>query len=429
MATERILPQETMQTATQRLPNRWIIAVAAVVMQICLGSTYAWSVFVKPLTASEPWSLTQVSATFSIAVLFLGCGCVIGGWWQDRKGPRIVSTVAGILYGTGFLISAWSVSHHTLLGIYFGYGLFSGLGMGMGYICPVAAITKWFPDRRGLMTGAAVMGFGAGALVMSPIAARIIISSGVATAFVTFGIAYLILVVLAAQFYINPPHGWRPQGWEPRSAVSKAATKIDYTPAIAFKTWRFWLLFLMLSLNTSAGIMILSQASPLAQQQTGVTVIVASTIVGILAVFNATGRVFWAWISDLIGRAQVYFLLFTIQVFLFFTLPHLHDVTLFTIAVCAIALCYGGGFGVMPSFTADYFGSRYVGGIYGWILLGWGFAAVPSPLFIAYLRETTGTYEYAILTLGFVMAISMAFPILAKRAAARVAAREALARA
>lgn len=198
---------------------------------------------------------------------------------------------------------------------------------------------------------------------------------------------------------------------------------------MAFKTWRFWLLFLMLSLNTSAGIMILSQASPLAQQQTGVTVIVASTIVGILAVFNATGRVFWAWVSDLIGRAQVYFLLFTIQVFLFFTLPYLHDVTLFTIAVCAIALCYGGGFGVMPSFTADYFGSKYVGGIYGWILLGWGFAAVPSPLFIAYLRQTTGTYEYAILTLGGVMAISMVFPILAKRAAARVAAREALAQA
>ena len=290
-----------------RPPNRWTIAIAAVIMQVCLGSVYAWSVFTKPLMALEPWTLTQVSATFTMAIACLGIGTVIGGVWQDRVGPRIVSTAAGACYGTGFLIAAWATTLHSLPGIYIGYGLFCGLGMGMGYICPVATITKWFPDKRGLMTGAAVMGFGAGALVMSPIAARLIIAIGVPTTFVTFGVVYLVLIVIAAQFYVDPPHGWRPDGWEPRTAVSKAACESDYTVKEALQTGRFWLLWVMISLNTSAGIAIMSQASPLAQQQTGVSVVEASTIVGIISIFNAAGRVFWAWVSDFIGRWQVYF--------------------------------------------------------------------------------------------------------------------------
>jgi OFA family oxalate/formate antiporter-like MFS transporter len=389
-------------------------------MQICLGSVYCWSLFVKPLTEGGHWRLTPVSATFTIAMAFLGIGTAIGGWWQDRKGPRIVSTVAGAMYGSGFLVAAWGASSHSLATIYVGYGLLCGLGMGMGYICPVATMTKWFPDRRGLMTGAAVMGFGAGALVMSPIAARLIISVGVPATFVTFGVVYLVLVVAAAQFYKDPPPGWRPENWEP-TAVSKAAVNIDYTPGQAVKTLRFWLLWLMLSLNTSAGIMILSQASPLAQQQANMTVIEAGMIVGIVSIFNATGRVFWAWISDLIGRSQTYFLLFAIQVFLFFGLPSIHQAALFTIMVCAIALCYGGGFGVMPSYTADFFGSKNVGGIYGWILLGWGLAVIPSPLIIAHVRETTGTYEYAIFAIGFVMLVALIFPLLGRRNAKRLA--------
>lgn len=407
-----------------RLPSRWLIAVAAVVMQVCLGSVYAWSVFTKPLMAlsGQAWSLTQVSATFTVAMVFLGIGTVIGGWWQDLKGPRVVSTVAGVLYGSGFAIAALGAQLQSLPLIYTGYGLFSGLGMGMGYICPVATITKWFPDRRGLMTGAAVMGFGAGALVMSPIAARMIISRGVPLTFLVFGVAYLILVVTAAQFYIDPPHGWRPEGWQPTTAVSKTASMVHLSARQAMKTGPFWLLWLMLSLNTSAGIMIMSQASPLAQQQAGLSVVEASTIVGLISVFNALGRVFWAWVSDYLGRAEVYFVLFAMQVFLFFGLPGIHRELLFTLVVCTIALCYGGGFGVMPSFTADLFGSKYVGGIYGWILMGWGFAAIPSPLLIAHIRETTGTYEYAIFVIGFVMLISLVFPILARRVVKRRAA-------
>jgi len=401
--------------ATDRLPNRWGIAVAAVIMQICLGAVYGWSVFVKPLIGVEHWTLTQVSLNFTLAIVFLGVGTVIGGLWQDRVGPRRVATVAGVLYGVGYMVASLAASNHSLAGIYFGYGVLSGLGMGMGYICPVATLIKWFPDRRGLMTGVAVCGYGAGALVMSPIAAREIVAKGVPPTFLTLGIAYLILVVITAQFYRNPPQGWRPEGWEPRTAVSRAATTYDFTVKEAMSRWQFWLLWVMLFLNVSAGIMIISQASPMAQQLVGLTPVAAAGIVGVISIFNGLGRVFWAAVSDFIGRARVYFLLYLIQVGVFFALPHLHTAALFTTAVALVGLCYGGGFGTMPSFTADFFGAKYMGGIYGWILLAWGAAAIPSPILIARVRQTTGTYQTAIMIIAVVMLCSLVLPLIARR--------------
>ncbi len=405
------------EVRNRRLPNRWLIAVAAVIMQICLGAVYGWSVFVHPLMDLGHWTLTQVSLTFTLAIAFLGVGTVIGGLWLDRVGPRLVASVAGLLYGAGFLITTWAVNHGSLSWIYWGYGVMSGIGMGMGYICPVATITKWFPDRRGLMTGIAVMGYGAGALVMSPIAARRILAVGVAQTFFEFGIAYLIVVVLTAQTYVNPPEGWRPAGWEPRTAVSRAASTRDYTVSEAMKTWRFWLLWIMLFLSVSAGIMIISQASPMAQQIVGISAVAASGIVGVISIFNAIGRVFWAWVSDYFGRANTYLTIYVIYAVMFFLLPHATAESAFTIIVAVIGLCYGGGFGVMPSFTADFFGARYMGGIYGWILLAWGAGAIPSPILIAQVRQNTGVYRPAIYTIAVVMLIALIFPILAKRGA------------
>jgi len=401
--------------SSRSLPNRWLIAVAAVIMQICLGAVYGWSVFVKPLVAGEHWTLTQVSLNFTIALAFLGVGTVIGGLWMDRVGPRMVATVAGVLYGIGYIVASMGVKNHSLLGLYIGYGVLSGVGMGMGYICPVATITKWFPDLRGLMTGVAVAGYGAGALIMSPIAAKLILSRGIPYTFLGMGVVYGVLVILTAQAYANPPEGWRPAGWQPTSAVSKSATTETFTVAQAMRTWQFWLLFAMLFLNTSAGIMIISQASPMAQQIVGLTAVSAAGIVGLISIFNAAGRVFWAWMSDLIGRAPVYFLLFAIQAVIFFALPHLTTRALFATAVAVVGLCYGGGFGTMPSFTADFFGAKYMGGIYGWVLLAWGAAAIPSPLMIAHIRQTTGQYGQAIYVIGVVMLISLALPILARK--------------
>ena len=401
--------------ATDRLANRWGIAVAAVLMQLCLGAVYGWSVFVKPLISTEHWTLTRVALTFTLSVLFLGAGTIIGGLWQDRVGPRRVATVAGILYGAGYMVAAFAAAHHSLGGLYLGYGVLAGIGMGMGYICPVATLVKWFPDRRGLMTGVAVCGYGAGALVMSPLAAREILAYGVPATFLTLGIVYLVVVVLTAQFYQNPPQGWRPEGWEPRSAVSKAASTYDFTVKEAMSTPQFWLLWFMLFLNVSAGIMVISQASPMAQQLVGLTPVTAAGIVGVISIFNGLGRVFWAAVSDFLGRARVYFLLYLIQVGVFFALPHLHTAALFTAAVATVGLCYGGGFGTMPSFTADFFGAKYMGGIYGWILLAWGAGAVPSPILIARVRQTTGMYQPAIHVIAIVMVCSLVLPLLARR--------------
>ncbi|MGZ4814235.1 MAG: L-lactate MFS transporter [Terriglobales bacterium] len=401
--------------AQDRLPNRWLIAVAAVVMQICLGAAYGWSIFVKPLVAAHHWTLTQVSLNFTLAIAFLGVGTVIGGLWLDRVGPRKVATVGGILYGFGYILAGFAARSGTLYGMYASYGALAGLGMGMGYITPVATLVKWFPERRGLMTGVAVAGYGAGALIFSPIAARLIQTSGIPATFWIFGVVYLILVVAAAQFYQNPPEDWAPAGWVPTSAVAKAATTANFTVREAMETWQFWLLLVMLFLNVSAGIMIISQASPIAQQLAGMTPLAAAGMVGLISIFNGLGRVFWAWVSDLIGRANVFFLLYAIQAVIFFLLPRVHNLTAFSAMFAIIGLCYGGGFGTMPSFTADFFGPKYMGGIYGWILLAWGLGAIPSPILIAHVRQSTGTYTPAIHLIAIVMLCSLILPILARK--------------
>ncbi|HTS77495.1 MAG TPA: OFA family MFS transporter [Bryobacteraceae bacterium] len=408
-----------MPVAEEKLPNRWVMALAALVSQLCYGSVPAWSVFTKPLMAGEGWSLMRVSTAFMIAMTVLGIGSYIGGSWQDRAGPRRVASVAGLLYGLGFLIAALGATLHSLIIIYIGLGLFCGLGMGMGYICPIALMAKWFPDHRATMTGAAVMGFGGGAFIFSPIAARLIVATGIAPTFVAFGIGYGLLVLGCARLYRDPPEGWAPAGWQYPAHLK--AVQIDFTARQALGTLRFWLLASMLSINTLAGNMILSQASPLTQQQTSLDAIGASTIVGMLSIFNALGRVFWARLSDTLGRAETYFTLFAIQVFIFFALPSVHGVTLYTVLMCTLFLCYGGGFGLTPSFTADLFGVRNVGGIFGWIMLVWGFAIIPSPILIARVREATGNYDVSLYAIGVLMVIALALPILARREIRKVA--------
>ena len=397
--------------ADTQLPNRWGIAGSAIIMQICLGAVYAWSVFVKPLVALEHWTLTQVSLSFTINVFFIGVGTVIGGLWMDSAGPRKVATVGGIIYGLGYALSSYAAAHQSLPLLYLCYGVLAGTGGGMGYICPVATVAKWFPDKRGVMTGLAVTGYGAGALLMGPIAAREIVSAGVPRTFLFFGVAYLVGVVATAQFYANPPAGWKPAGWVPTTAVAKAAGTYDYTVKEASATWQMWTLWLLLFLCVSAGIMIISQESPIAQQQAHMTPVAAGTMVGLLGIFNAFGRFFWAWVSDYVGRARVYFLLYLIFAVIYFVLPRINSETSLYIALAGILLCYGGAFGVMPSFTADYFGAKYMGGIYGWILLAWGVGGVVSPM-IAHLRQSTGQYITAFHIILGVMLVSLVLPLL-----------------
>jgi len=401
--------------AADRIRNRWGIAVAAVIVQICLGAVYGWSVFKKPLMSAEHWTETSVQLNFTLAIVFLGLGTIIGGLWQDKVGPRKVLSTAGILYGLGYIVAGIAATQHSLTGMYLGYGVLSGVGMGMGYICPVATLVKWFPDMRGLMTGVAVCGYGFGALIMSPFSAWEIIHYGTPATFWTLGAAYLVVVFLAGQFFANPPQGWRPEAWEPRTSVSKAASTYDFTVGEAMSTWQFYLLFLMLFLNVSAGIMVISQASPMAQEMTGMTVLRAASMVGLISIFNGLGRVFWAWVSDHVGRSRVYFMLYLIQMLIFFMLPRIHSWTLFSIAFATIGLCYGGGFGTMPSFTADFFGAKFMGGIYGIILLAWGLAAVPTPIMIARVHQNIGQYAPAIKVISIVMLCSLVLPLIARR--------------
>jgi OFA family oxalate/formate antiporter-like MFS transporter len=298
--------------------------------------------------------------------------------------------------------------------LYLTYGVIGGVGLGFAYIVPIFVLVKWFPDRRGLMAGIAVGGFGAGGLITAPIATRLIQSVGVLRTFAYLGIAFLIISVASAWFMQNPAAGWKPAGWQPdqKQQVKKSAS--DFTLGGALKTWQWWALWLLLFLNTSAGISIISQEAPLFQELAKITAIVAAGMIGIVSIGNALGRVFWAWASDLLGRRATFAVMFIVQIGLFWILPDLHSATGVTVLVFLILMCYGGGFGTMPAFVADYFGSANVGSIYGLILTAWGFASAFGPLLIAYMRQLSGTYASGLHVIAVVMAVSVILPLLVR---------------
>jgi OFA family oxalate/formate antiporter-like MFS transporter len=389
--------------------NRWGIALAGVVMQIALGAVYAWSVFRAPLAKQFGWSIPEVTLTFTISIFVLGIAAFFGGLWLNRKGPRIVALTGGFLYGAGVFLA--SFSDHKLWWLYLSYGVIGGIGLGLSYIVPVAVLVKWFPDRRGLITGVAVGGFGAGALITAPVATRLIQAVGVLQTFAYLGVAYLILTVLSALFMQNPPDGWRPPGWSPTAAQASNRSAKDYSLGEALRTPQWWGLWLLLFLNTSAGISIISQESPLFQELAGASAVVAAGMVGIASIGNAFGRVFWAWASDFVTRRGTFLAMFLLQVLLFWIFPNSHTVSLLTVITFLVLMCYGGGFGTMPAFTADYFGSKNVGPIYGLMLTAWGFASAFGPLLIAYMRQASGSYHGALHTIAGVMAISLLLPI------------------
>src|SRR5882672_10129662 len=360
------------------MTNRWAIAVAGVLLQVALGAVYAWSVFRAPLTQEFGWSISEVTLTFTISIFVLGIAAFCGGLWLNRVGPRVVAITGGFLYGLGVFLA--SFSDHKLWWLYLSYGVIGGIGLGFSYIVPVAVLVKWFPDRRGLITGIAVGGFGAGALVTAPVATRLIQSVGVLQTFAYLGIAFLIITVAAGYFMQNPPAGWKPKGWAPTSSQASQRSARDYTLGEALRTWQWWALWLLLFLNTSAGISIISQESPLFQELGRVSAVAAASMVGVVSIGNALGRVFWAWASDSITRRATFVVMFRAQVVLFWALPSINSPAVLTVVAFVILMCYGGGFGTMPAFAADYFGSKNVGPIYGLMLTAWGFASAFGPL-------------------------------------------------
>ncbi len=401
-----------------RTNNRWVIAIAGVFLQIALGAVYAWSVFRVPLSKQFGWSISEVTLTFTISIFVLGFAAFFGGLWLNRKGPRIVALTGGALYGLGVFLASFS---HSLSWLYLSYGVIGGVGLGLGYIVPVAVLVKWFPDRRGLITGIAVGGFGAGALITAPVATRLIQSVGVLSTFAYLGVAYLIVTIISGSFMQNPPDGWKPEGWSPTAegwspTASQTSQRAghDFVLSEALKTWQWYALWLLLFLNTCAGISVISQEAPIFQELTGASAIVAAGMVGLASIGNAVGRVFWAWVSDLITRRATFAVMFILQVLLFWFLPSIATVSLMTIVTFVVLMCYGGGFGTMPAFAADYFGPKNVGPIYGLMLTAWSFASAVGPLFIAHMRETAGSYGGALHIVAGVMAVSILLPILVR---------------
>lgn len=390
--------------------NRWVIAVAGVLLQMALGAVYAWSVFRAPLVKQFHWSIEEVTLTFTISIFVLSVACFFGGLWLNKKGPRVVALTGGFLYGLGVFLASFSANK--LWWLYLSYGVIGGIGVGFSYIVPIAVLVKWFPDRRGLITGIAVGGFGAGALVTAPVATRLIQSVGVLQTFADLGIAYLVISMATGFFMQNPPDGWKPAGWTPSATQSSQRASADYTLGGALKTWQWWALWSLLFLNTSAGISIISQESPMFQEIAKVSAVIAAEMVGIAAIGNAFGRVFWAWVSDSITRRWTFVVMFLLQIGLFWILPGIASASILTVLAFIILMCYGGGFGTMPAFAADYFGSKNVGPIYGLMLTAWGFASAFGPLLIAHMRQISGSYVSGLHVVAGIVAVSVILPIL-----------------
>src|SRR5882724_1892610 len=390
-------------------PNRWIIAAAGVLMQIALGAVYAWSVFRIPLSRNYGWTVSEVTVAFELAILVVGINAFLGGLWMKRSGPRPVALVAAVLYGLGTVLAGLS---HSLPMLYLTYGVIGGAGLGLAYIVPVATLIRWFPDKRGMITGIAVAGFGAGALITAPIAQRLISWLGVSQTLTILGITYFIAVSGSALFMRNPPADYRPAGWQP--PVSEQQQRPDYTLGAALKTWQWYGLWAILFLNTSAGISIISQAAPMAQETTHASAVAAAGLVGIISIANGAGRFLWAWFSDFIGRRRVFQLMFLAQAIVFFLLSRVHSFGGLAILAFIVLLCYGGGFGTMPALAADFFGARNVGSIYGLMLTAWGTAGVLGPTLIAHVRQSTGYYTEALDLIAGIMLLSTALPFLVR---------------
>ncbi len=396
--------------------NRWLIAAAGVVMQVALGAVYAWSVFRIPLTTAYGWSISQVTLTFELAILTLGFASFAGGLWMRRVGPRTVAVAAGICYGVGTLLAGQSGGN--IAWMYLTYGLLGGVGLGLGYIVPLATLITWFPDRRGMITGLAVAGFGAGALVTAPIAQALLTSVGIPSTFAILGGAYLVAVVVAGLFMKNAPEGYRPEGWQPPAALQASRASHDYTLNQALRSWQWYALWAILFLNTTAGISIISQASPMAQEMTHVTAAVAAGLVGLISIANGSGRLFWAWLSDFTGRRQVFLTMFLLQVVTFWLLSRVETFSTLAALSFVALLCYGGGFGTMPAFAADLFGPSNVGSIYGLMLTAWGFAALLGPSIIARIRETTGHYTEGLELIAVITLVGAVIPLFVRPAGA-----------
>ena len=385
--------------------NRWLVPPAALCVHLCIGQAYAFSVFNLPMTkllgitqsAPDDWKLTQLGWIFSLAIFFLGVSSAVFGRWVEEGGPRKAMFTAALCWAAGFFISAIGVSMHNIWVIYLGYGVVGGIALGVGYISPVSTLMKWFPDRPGMATGMAIMGFGGGAFIASPLSVWLMAKFGTPThvgvmeTFVVLGVVYFIFMMVGAVIVRVPPPGWEPEGYVATKG-SKLITKNDVFVYDALKTPQFWLIWWVLCLNVTAGIGVLGQASAMSQEMFPghITPVAAAGFVGLMSLFNMGGRFCWATVSDYLGRRNTYFVFMVLGFLLYVTVPHAGltgNVPLFVGCFLIIISMYGGGFSTVPAYLKDMYGTRYVGAIHGLLLTAWSAAGIFGPALVNYLRQ------------------------------------------
>lgn len=380
--------------------NRWMVPPAALCVHLCIGQVYAFSVFNKPMSlliggdqpAPADWSIPALGWIFSIAIVFLGLAAAFGGAWVEKVGPRKTMATAALLFGGGFVVAGFGITTHQLWLVYLGYGVLGGCGLGLGYISPVKTLMTWFPDRPGMATGMAIMGFGGGAFIASPLSVFLMNQVGVAGAFFVLGLVYFIYMMVGATIVRTPAKGWAPKGYVAPTKSKGLVTSANVHVDEALKTKQFWLLWGVLCLNVTAGIGVLGQASLMSQEMFPgvITAAAAAGFVGLLSLFNMLGRFFWASTSDYIGRKTTYMIFFALGIALYAAVPfagQIGSVALFVLFYAVILSMYGGGFATIPAYLKDVFGTRYVGAIHGRLLTAWSVAGVLGPVLVNYIRE------------------------------------------
>ncbi|GAC1306257.1 MAG: OFA family MFS transporter [Acidimicrobiales bacterium] len=400
--------------------GRWLIAGGAVLLQLALGAVYAWSVFAKALKLKASVSAfhltkTQAATPFEVTIGMIFVGAYIGGRIQDRRGPRTVALAGGVIYSLGIIGASFAHSRAQLPLLILTYGVIGGFGLGCGYIVPIAMLQKWFPDRRALITGIAVGGFGFGAFLTSPVAQRLVDANRrVPTkAFLPLGIAYLVAACIGASVFRNPPADYHVPGWTPPTGGPVVGSGRSYTLGEAMRTPQWYLLTAILALNTTAGIALISQAADSATDIAGYSKAAAATLVGALAIFNGGGRIGWAAVSDRTGRMPAFAGMLVLQAICFFVLPHASSPILFAVLAAVIYFCYGGGFGTMPSTAGDFFGVRNAGAIYGAMIVAWSIGGVVGPQIVASLVHGK-SYTKAYTVIAVVALLATAVPLITR---------------
>lgn len=373
------------------MKNKWLIALSAIAIHLSIGGAYAYSVYKNPISQEMGWSMTNVTIAFTVMMGLAGFAAALFGNLVEKMGPRKSAIVAAVLFGSGQAGAGVAILVDSVVLYWLTYGFLSGLGMGIGYIAPVSTLVKWFPDRRGLATGMAVLGFGSGALITAPVATYLMEAVGISNTYFILGVSYFTFMLLGA-LYIAPPASNSSHAYYNNRSTKGVQPLAQLSAREAVKTKHFWMLWIMHLVNVTAGIMMISVASPMAQEIVGLSVAGAATMVGLMGLFNGGGRLVWAAASDYIGRHNIFAIFFIIQLVAFISLPFTTNVLLFQLFIFLVVSCYGGGFSNLPAFASDLFGTKQLGVIHGYLLTTWSLGGIFGPMIVTFVKNLTNSY-------------------------------------